>query len=132
MNLKKQSLEIIYKFLDGVKLVGAASRARTKFNQALAKHLDDLQQDEQTLVLENNGVIKEGGSVTFNEIEDKKTFLAAQRELRQEAVILMETTQDQFKRLKNALENYDQALDGANAEAYDTLLDALEAEGEEL
>lgn len=130
MNIKKQELIKVYNFLNGASLVGAVSRARTKLNKSIAEAFQEMQSDESDLVKEYGGEILQGGAVKFdNERQDDKlAFNKAMLELHEESAVFAETTQDQFNRLKTALENYDKELSNQDAEAYDILLSALEEE----
>ena len=130
MNIKKQELIKVYNFLNGASLVGTVSRARTKLNKSIAEAFQEMQSDESDLVKEYGGEILQGGAVKFdNERQDDKlAFNKAMLELHEESAVFTETTQDQFNRLKTALESYDKELSNQDAEAYDILLSALEEE----
>lgn len=130
MNIKKQDLIKVYNFLNGASLAGTVSRARTKLNKSIAAAFQELQSDESDLVKEYGGEILQGGAVKFdNERQDDKlAFNKAMLELHEESAVFAETTQDQFNRLKTALESYDKELSNQDAEAYDILLSALEEE----
>ncbi len=130
MNIKKQDLIKVYNFLNGASLVGAVSRSRTKLNKSIAEAFQEMQSDESDLVKEYGGEILQGGAVKFdNERQDDKlAFNKAMLELHEESAVFAETTQDQFNRLKTALESYDKELSNQDAEAYDILLSALEEE----
>lgn len=130
MNIKKQDLIKVYNFLNGASLVGAVSRARTKLNKSIAEAFKEMQSDESDLVKEYGGEILQGGTVKFDKErqDDKVAFNKAMLELHEESAVFTETTQDQFNRLKTALESYDKELNNQDAEAYDILLSALEEE----
>ncbi len=130
MNIKKQDLIKVYNFLNGASLVGAVSRARTKLNKSIAEAFQEMQSDESDLVKEYGGEILQGGTVKFDKErqDDKVAFNKAMLELHEESAVFTETTQDQFNRLKTALESYDKELSNQDAEAYDILLSALEEE----
>ncbi|OQJ73323.1 hypothetical protein BMS77_02050 [Leuconostoc pseudomesenteroides] len=130
MNIKKQDLIKVYNFLNGASLVGAVSRARTKLNKSIAEAFQEMQSDESDLVKEYGGEIVQDGAVKFDKErqDDKVAFNKAMLELHEESAVFTETTQDQFNRLKTALESYDKELSNQDAEAYDILLSALEEE----
>ncbi|WP_273715181.1 hypothetical protein [Leuconostoc mesenteroides] len=130
MNVKKQDLIKVYNFLNDASLVGAVSRARTKLNKSIAEVLQEMQSDESDLVKEYGGEILQGGTVKFDKErqDDEVAFNKAMLELHEESAVFTETTQDQFNRLKTALEGYDKELSNQDAEAYDILLSALEEE----
>lgn len=130
MNIKKQDLVKVYNFLNGASLVGAVSRARTKLNKSITEAFEEMQSDESDLVKEYGGEILQGGTVKFDKErqDDKAAFNKAMLELHEESAVFTETTQDQFNRLKTALESYDKELSNQYAEAYDILLSALEEE----
>lgn len=130
MNIKKQDLIKVYKFLNSASLVGAVSRARTKLNQSIMVAFKEFATDERTLIQDNGGTIDDNGHFDFGEGNEAnaKKFYQEKAELYTEAVIFEETTKDQFNRLKTALERYDKELSNQDAEAYDILLSALEEE----
>lgn len=130
MNIKKKELIKVYNFLNGASLVGAESRTRTKLNKSIAEAFQEMHSDESDLVKEYGGEILQGGAVKFDNErhDDKLAFNKAMLELHEESAVFAETTQDQFNRLKTALESYDKELSNQDAEAYDILLSALEEE----
>lgn len=138
ISIKKSSLRNIHILLEGLSLKGAVSRARTKLDQKVMESFQEVGEEERALIEEYDGTILESGQVKFpldknedgsnGDISSKKlTYEKADKELFEESVIIPEHTEGQFERLLNALNNYKQELSGANASAYDTLLDALEA-----
>lgn len=130
MNIKKQDLIKVYNFLNGASLVGAVSRARTKLNQSILAAFQEFATDERDLIEDNGGTIDDKGHFDFGEGNEASAekFYQEKSELYAEAVIFEEATQDQFNRLKTALESYDKELSNQDAEAYDILLSALEEE----
>ena len=130
MNIKKKELIKVYNFLNGASLVGAESRTRTKLNKSIAEAFKEMQSDESDLVKEYGGEVLQDGAVKFDKErqDDKAAFNKAMLELHEESAVFTETTQDQFNRLKTALESYDKELSNQDAEAYDILLSALEEE----
>lgn len=126
MNIKKKNLVKIYNFLDKLELVGIESRARTKFNKDVYNSIEELEEDEKTLVREVGASADEKGHVTFANPEDSITFGKSQQELYEEEVIFEEKTMDQFDKLKEALIKYEKPLSGIEAGVYDLLLDELE------
>ncbi|MFT8598844.1 MAG: hypothetical protein ABF709_01460 [Leuconostoc pseudomesenteroides] len=130
MNIKKQDLIKVYNFLNGASLVGAVSRARTKLNKSIMEAFQEFATDERTLIQDNGGAIDDKGHFDFGEGNEASAekFYQEKSELYAEAVIFEEATQDQFNRLKTALESYDKELSNQDAEAYDILLSALEEE----
>lgn len=131
MIIKKNNLAPIYNFLNEIALSGSASRARTKLSKDIYSAIEEIQEDEAKLANENNGTIKDDGKISFDTPEGSASFLKAQGELREEGAIFSEKTAEQFKKLYDALDNYDEKLSGANAEAYDNLLSSLEEDNEE-
>lgn len=131
MIIKKNNLAPIYNFLNEIALSGSASRARTKLSKDIYSAIEEIQEDEAKLANENNGTVKDDGKILFDTPEDNASFLKAQGELREEGSIFSEKTADQFKKLYDALDNYDEKLSGINAEAYDNLLSSLEEDNEE-
>lgn len=138
ISIKKSSLRDIHILLEGLSLKGAVSRARTKLDQKILDAFKEVGEEERALIKEYDGTILESGQVKFpldkNEdgsngtISSKKlAYEKADKELFEESIIISEHTEGQFERLLNALNNYDQELSGTSAQAYDSLLDALEA-----
>lgn len=138
ISIKKNSLRDIHILLEGLSLKGAVSRARTKLDQKILESFQEVGEEERALIKEYDGAILESGQVKFpidkNEdgsngtISSKKVaYEKADKELFEESVLIPEHTEGQFERLLNSLNDYDQELSGSNAQAYDTLLDALEA-----
>jgi predicted outer membrane protein len=132
MNIKNNDLLKVYNFLNEASFVGAVSRARTKLMKSIGEAIGELQSDEISLAHENHGTLGANGAVEFdkNYPEDRIAFNQAHEELLNEEAVFMETTRDQFSRLKSGLEQYEKELNGQDAQAYDTLLDALEVEGD--
>lgn len=137
ISITKSSLRDIHILLEGMSLKGAVSRARTKLDQKVMEAFQEVGEEERALIKEHDGTILESGQVRFpldkNEdgsngtVSSKKlAYEKADKELFEELVIIPEHTEGQFERLLNALNDYDQELSGSNAQAYDTLLDALE------
>lgn len=138
ISIKKDSLRNIHILLEGLSLKGAVSRARTKLDQKILDAFKEVGEEERALIKEYDGTILESGQVKFpldkNEdgsngtISSKKlAYEKADKELFEESLIIQEHTEGQFERLLNALNSYDQELSGTSAQAYDSLLDALEA-----
>lgn len=138
ISIKKNSLRNIHILLEGLSLKGAVSRARTKLDQKILDAFQEVGEEERALIKEYDGTILESGQVKFpldkNEdgsngtVSSKKlAYEKADKELFEESVLIPEHTEGQFERLLNSLNDYDQELSGTNAQAYDSLLDALEA-----
>ncbi|MCI6574420.1 MAG: hypothetical protein MSC53_04530 [Arcanobacterium sp.] len=123
--------------LDGMKLAGAASRARTRLIRLLAPHLEALQEAEYALVTEHaisgedsKPVIADDGSFTLKDAEHATTYLAERDALFAEVAHIEGGTYEGHRQACiDLLTNYDGQLSGTDADAYDALLTALE-EGE--
>lgn len=138
ISIKKSSLRDIHILLEGISLKGAASRARTKLDHKILESFKEVGEEERALIKEYDGDILESGQVKFplDKNEDgsngttsskKLAYEKADKELFEEGVLIPEHTEGQFERLLNSLNDYEQELSGTSAQAYDTLLDALEA-----
>lgn len=134
ISIKKRNLVQIARFLESLSLVGAVSRARTKLTKALNESITEVGEQETELAREMGGTVTDGGNIKFPDTDEgitqQKQFRDEQVKLLSEKVVLAEYTEGYFEKLQTALENYDQALSAQEAVIYDTLLDALEAEGE--
>lgn len=134
ISIEKRNLVQITRFLESLSLVGAVSRARTKLAKDLNESITEVGEQETELAREMGGVVSDQGNIKFPETDEgtiqQKQFRDEQVKLLSEKVVLAEYTEGYFEKLQTALENYDQALSEQEAVIYDTLLDALEAEGE--
>lgn len=126
ISVKKGQLVPFYNFLNELSLVGASSRARTKLNKSILEFTKELNSDEEKMVEEFKGTVGDNGVATFDNQEVKRDFVKEQSELRNEKIIISESIEGQFDRIKNALENYEKELNGPEAEIYNDLLDILE------
>ncbi|MFL2050668.1 hypothetical protein [Leuconostoc mesenteroides] len=126
ISVKKGQLVPFYNFLNELSLVGASSRARTKLNKSILEFTKELNSDEEKMVEEFKGTVGDNGVATFDNQELKRDFVKEQSELRNEKIIISESIEGQFDRIKNALENYEKELNGPEAEIYNDLLDILE------
>lgn len=121
-------------FLGTVKLKGKDSRARTKLVNLLTNQVRELQESEQALIDEyaktdENGKQEkvENGNVKINPNRAKE-YLAEHSKLMLEQVEIEGGTYvNHIDDCEKILNDYDGELEGANAQAYDDLLDAFEA-----
>ncbi|WP_077621576.1 DUF1617 family protein [Sediminibacillus massiliensis] len=110
------------------------TRARTKLIKLLDKKINEYQEDVKELI-EKHGErdmgqlveAKEGGYV----LENKRAFEVDSKELSEEEVIIEGGEYvNNFKVLYDAIdaiEEFDNGLEGQEADGYDTLMDAFEA-----
>lgn len=139
MKFKNAELIPTINFLQKIELKAKDSRARSKVIILLSKKLEELQNDERSL-LEHYSEKDDSGhpimidSNTFSLSEENSIEVAKERAelLNETAVIVTTEYKEYLKRLQEALENYDSELSGSDAEMYDRLLDELEREGAEL
>lgn len=137
LTLANHYLQPAINLLDGMKLAGSASRARTRLIHLLAPHLEALQEAEYQLVAEHaisgeNGkpIINDDGSFTLKDAEHAATYTAERDALFAEiAQIEGGTYEGHRQACIDLLASYDGQLSGTEADAYDALLTALE-EGE--
>lgn len=121
-------------FLQGIKLKGRNSRARTKLVRLISPTLAEVQESEKALIKEfavldddGNPVLKKDGQpelrpgtvLEFNQ-EHYKLFSEI-------SIIEGGTYEGHREQCIEILDNYDGELSGNDAEAYDELFDALEA-----
>lgn len=134
VTLANHYLQPAINLLDGMKLAGSASRARTRLIRLLAPHLEALQEAEYQLVTEHaisgeNGkpVIADDGSFTLKDAEHAATYIAERDALFAEiAQIEGGTYEGHRQACIDLLASYDGQLSGTDADAYDALLTALE------
>lgn len=128
----------IFNFLQNLELKGKASRGRTQLMKRLdeknKEFLDDLTElqkehfetdDNGDLISDENGTLTPLGEADAREAEEKGT------ELQQEVVeINFGEYSSKYEALFSALDELDVPLVGQQAELYDTLMTAYEAEEE--
>lgn len=132
INLENSYLVPSINFLQGIKLKGKQSRSRSKLVKLLTKSLKTLQEDENAL-LDQYGERDDDGE--FVKEENGNIKVTKKAEWQKEHRELLETIAEieggtyvnHIDDCKKILDDYDGELDGANAEAYDALLDAFEA-----
>ncbi|MDD7465528.1 MAG: hypothetical protein PUK59_04755 [Actinomycetaceae bacterium] len=139
--LANHYLQPAINLLDGMKLAGAASRARTRLIRLLAPHLEALQEGEYALVTEHatcgadgKPIIADDGSFTLKDNQHATTYITERDALFAEiAQIEGGTYEGHRQACIDLLTTYDGQLSGTDADAYDALLTALEegnADGE--
>lgn len=134
LTLANHYLQPAINLLDGMKLAGAASRARTRLIRLLAPHVEALQEAEYALVTEHaicgedgKPVIADDGSFTLKDSEHATTYLAERDALFAEVAHIEGGTYEGHRQACiDLLTTYDGELSGTDADAYDALLTALE------
>jgi hypothetical protein len=121
-------------FLGTIKLKGKDSRARTKLVNLLTQQVRELQESEQELIDEyaktdeNGKPEKAENGNTKIDPDRAKEYLAEHSKLMLEQVEIEGGTYvNHIDDCEKILNDYDGELEGANAQAYDALLDAFEA-----
>jgi hypothetical protein len=130
IKIENSKLNDIANFLDQAELSGRVSRHRTKLLGSIGEVMVDLAKDEKKIITDNGATIDEKGNIVG--FPNDEAQLAAQKELadvKVEKSIFSERVEGQFSGLYHVLDNYDKALAGAEANAYDNLLEALEEGG---
>lgn len=138
IKIKNTNTAPIHNFLNGLELSGKASRGRTKFIKRLEEKnkefLEDLEalQKEYFKTDENGGLIAdENGKLTFKDELDFEEYNDKYKEIQDEEVeISFGEYSTKFEALFTALDNLDIPLSGQDADLYDTLMTAYEAEEE--
>lgn len=133
INLQNSYLVPSINFLQSIKLKGKESRSRSKLVKLLTKSLKTLQEDENALLDQYGERNKDG---EFVKEENGNIKVIKKVEWQKEHRELLETIAEieggtyvnHIDDCKKILDDYDGELDGANAEAYDALLDAFEAQ----
>ena len=129
---------LIYNFLNSLELTGKASRGRSKFIKRLEEKnkefLDDLtalqkeyfETDESgELITDEKGKLTFKGDLDFDEYNSKYKGIE-----NEQAEISFGEYSTKYEAMFQALDNLDVPLSGQDAELYDTLMDAYEAEKE--
>lgn len=137
IKLKNKYLVTLIPFLQGMKLKGEKSRARSKFLELATAAFTSLQDSETELVKEYAAVdsegeplIKEDGSFTLRK-DTYEAFINERAKLFDEiAEIEGGTYTTHLGTMRQILNDYDEELDGENAELYDALCDAFEEASE--
>ena len=138
IKIKNSSTAPIHNFLNGIALTGKASRGRTQLMKRLdeknKEFLDDLTELQKEyfktdkngdLISDENGTLTPLGEAEAREAEEKAA------ELQQEVVeINFGEYSSKYEALFGALDELDVPLVGQQAELYDTLMNAYEAEKE--
>lgn len=138
IKIKNSSTAPIHNFLNGIALTGKASRGRTKFIKRLEEKnkefLDDLTalQKEYFETDESGELITdEKGKLTFKEDLDFDEYNSKYKDIENEqAEIAFGEYSTKYEAMFNALDHLDVPLSGQDAEIYDALMDAYEAEKE--
>lgn len=137
--LENKSIVKIYNFLKGVPLKGKASRGRTKFQKRLQEKEEEYITEKQEIQkkyvqLDENGqfiVLEDGVSSPLREdltTEEKKLFLEQLKELENDTfVISFAEYSDKFENMFKELDLLEMKLTDEDAEAYNELMDAYEA-----
>lgn len=129
MKIKKNELNNVHFLLVGLTLKGTVSRSRTKLDKQIIDALNEVGKEEKELAEDNDGSVVDG-KIIFPKTEDgaqnAANFKKEHTELLAEKVIFNETIEGHYDRLKSVLNEYEGEFSGNDAQAYDTLLDALE------
>ena len=126
MKLQNKDIQPLIKFLDTIKVGGRKSLGRTKLKEKLTKQMKVYGNDQTAVIDEFDGwVDKEKGQFTT----ENKELNEALSDLALEEVEITYNTP--FKKdFVELLENYEEELDGANADAYAKLYEKLVEEND--
>ena len=126
MKIKNGQISTIINFLDGMKLKGRQSLGRTKLKEKLTKQMEVYGNDQTAVIDEFDGwTDKETGHFTT----ENKELNKALNDLALEEIEI--TYNSPFKKdFVELLENYEEELDGANADAYAKLYEKLVEEND--
>ena len=137
IKLENHCLVPLIPFLQGMKLKGEKSRARSKFLALAMKAYASLHESEVDLlkeyaVLDENGKPTENpdGSFRLKEESAREYFTEREKLFKEVAEIEGGTYTQHFSLMREILTEYDEELAGEDASLYDTLCDAFEAEPE--
>ena len=126
MKLQNKDIQPLITFLDTIKASGRKSLGRTKLKEKLTKQMEFFGNDQKAVIDEFDGwTHKETGHFTTENKELNKA-------LNDLALAEVEITYNSpFKKdFVELLENYEEELDGANADAYAFLYEKLVEENE--
>lgn len=139
--LKNKELVPCINFIDKVDMVGHASRGRTKLQKRLTEELEDYEAEMNVIRQDYYVLDKDGELVQENNSYSKRDNLTKEEEntLTERVKSLMEsdvevelaTYSKKYEAFFKKLDNLEMAISGADAMAYDVLLDAYEANEEE-
>ena len=126
MKLQNKDIQPLITFLDTIKVGGRKSLGRTKLKEKLTKQMEVYGNDQTAVIDEFDGwVDKEKGQFTT----ENKELNEALSDLALEEVEITYNTP--FKKdFVELLENYEEELDGANADAYAKLYEKLVEEND--
>jgi hypothetical protein len=133
IKLKNHHLVTLIPFLQGMKLKGERSRARSKFLDIAMKAYASLHESELALtkeyaVLDERGdpKVTENGNFVFDKDAIKDYLTEREKLFNEVAEIEGGTYAEHFTLMRQILLEYDETLDGDNAALYDALCDAFE------
>lgn len=133
MQIKFQGdyLVAVNNFLFNFKAKGRKSIARSKLLKLVEKKIKEFNEDEKMIIKEFAKLDEDGEPIILDgnryDIDDLKGYAKAVKELNEEEVIIEGGEYvNNFSHLKEALEDYDLELEGADAVAYEILMDAFE------
>ena len=126
MKLQNKDIQPLINFLNTIKVGGRKSLGRTKLKEKLTKQMEVYGNDQTAVIDEFDGwVDKEKGQFTT----ENKELNEALSDLALEEVEITYNTP--FKKdFVELLENYEEELDGANADAYAKLYEKLVEEND--
>ena len=126
MKLQNKDIQPLITFLDTIKVGGRKSLGRTKLKEKLTKQMEVYGNDQTAVIDEFDGwADKEKGQFTT----ENKELNEALSDLALEEVEITYNTP--FKKdFVELLENYEEELDGANADAYAKLYEKLVEEND--
>lgn len=126
MKLQNKDIQPLVAFLDTIKASGRKSLGRTKLKEKLTKQMEFFGNDQTAVIDEFDGwTNKETGRFTT----ENKELNKALNDLALEEVEI--TYNSPFKKdFVELLENYEEELDGSNADAYALLYEELVEETE--
>ena len=126
MKLINKDIQLIVKFLDTIKVGGRKSLGRTKLKEKLTKQMEIYGNDQTAVIDEFDGwTDKETGHFTT----ENKELNKALNDLALEEIEI--TYNSPFKKdFVELLENYEEELDGTNADAYAKLYEKLVEEND--
>lgn len=132
--IKNQDLILYYQILVAVKAKGRKARAISKLKKILMPKIESWQEDQRTLIGEHYVQDENGNAKTSDDgkliltTEGNRNVYLQEREVLDKEEIIIDLTEFQpfYDFLLSALNEWDEPINGVDADVYDELMDKLE------
>lgn len=131
---KNRELLLYYQILSAVKAKGRKARAISKLKKLFGLKIEGWQEDQRILIGEHYVQDKDGnaksdddGKLLLQPGGDRQVYLHEREELdNEESIVDLTEFNPYMEHLIAALEEWDEPINGADADVYDELMDKLE------